>query len=130
MSEIKDTPSKLDPDLESMLELPTTDDKGFIYCATCSTVITRAAERTDVNGSHAHHFTNPHGFQFHVGCFANALGCTITGGPEAADSWFMGYVWRLALCAECQSHLGWYFRQTSGEHFFYGLILDRIQEDQ
>jgi hypothetical protein len=134
MSEVKDPPnSTLDPQLRSMLEIQEPDDKSFIYCGTCSHVITAAGERTEVNGSHAHNFTNPHGFSFNVGCFGNALGCDISGRPEAADTWFMGYFWRVANCAECHSHLGWYFvlgpASESGDAF-YGLILDRIQEDK
>ena len=128
MSEVDNPPaSTLDPDLKSMLEIDETDDKNFIYCATCSNVITKPAERTEVNGSHTHHFTNPHGIRFHVGCFANALGCDISGSGEAADTWFMGYVWHLASCSECHTHLGWYFSRS--EHQFYGLIVDRIQEE-
>ena len=131
MSEIKD-PDKttLDPTLRSMLEIAGADDKNFLYCGTCSNVITTASARIDVNGSHDHHFTNPHGFSFHVGCFSNALGCDISGQPVAADSWFMGHSWRVASCAECRTHLGWYFSSAGGEAFFYGLILDRLQEEQ
>ena len=130
MSEVKTPPgSTLDPELRSMLEIEDADDKDFIYCAACSHILTRCDERIEVNGSHGHHFTNPHGFSFHVGCFANALGCDISGAPEAADSWFMGYFWRIATCGECQTHLGWYFARANGAEFFYGLILDRIQEE-
>ena len=130
MSEIKDPDtSHLDPKLRSIVDIEPRDDRNFIYCATCSHIISRPSEKIDVNGSHSHHFTNPHGFSFHVGCFANALGCSLSGSPEAADSWFMGFFWRLAGCAECQTHLGWYFSRATGEDFFYGLILDRIQEE-
>ena len=125
VEEVQDT--GLDPNLKSMLEINVPDDKNFIYCATCSNVITKGTERIEVNGAHAHHFTNPHGIRFHVGCFANALGCDISGSAEAADTWFMGYFWRLASCSECHTHLGWYF--ASGEDYFYGLIIDRIQEE-
>ncbi len=130
MSEVKDPPaSTLDPKLSSMLDMTEEDDKNFIYCATCSHIITRPQHRIEVNGSHDHTFTNPHGFTFHLGCFSDALGCDISGKPEAADTWFMGFVWRLASCAECHAHLGWYFSRPSGDDYFYGLILDRIQEE-
>ncbi|NOX49683.1 MAG: hypothetical protein GXP16_04000 [Gammaproteobacteria bacterium] len=130
MSEIKPPPaSTLDPTLKSMLEINATDDKNFIFCGTCSHVITRGSEKIQVNGQHEHFCINPHDLAFHVGCFANALGCDISGNAEAADSWFMGYFWRIATCAECNSHLGWYFSLASGEDHFYGLILDRVQEE-
>ncbi len=130
MSEVKDPPaSTLDPKLKSLLDLPAQSEKDYIYCAACSHVITYASEKTEVNGAHSHYCVNPHGFEFNVGCFANALGCDISGHPEAADSWFMGYVWRLASCGQCRVHLGWYFSAAAGEHYFYGLILDKIQSE-
>lgn len=128
MSEIEDPQqSNLDPNLKSMLEIDQPDDKDFIYCAACSHVITQRGAKIEVNGSHGHHFTNPHGFEFHVVCFSQALGCDISGQPEAADSWFMHHFWQLASCAECHDHLGWYF--THGSSYFYGLILNSIQEE-
>ena len=129
MNEVADE-TGLDPKLKSMLELEDKDDKNFIYCAQCSNVITSVAEKISVAGNHAHHLTNPHGFEFNVGCFQQALGCDISGQPEAADSWFMGYVWRYASCAQCHIHLGWYFTQSSGDNAFYGLILDNLQEEK
>ena len=128
MNEVADK-TGLDPKLKAMLELADKDDKNFIYCAQCSNVITRVAEKTNIGGAHAHFLTNPHGIEFHVGCFQQALGCDISGAPEAADSWFMGFVWRYASCAECHIHLGWYFTQGSGDNAFYGLILDKLQEE-
>ncbi len=129
MSEVKDPPaSTLDPKLRSMLDMEEAEDKNFIYCAACSNTITKTEHKIEVNGSHDHSFVNPHNFRFHIGCFAQALGCDISGDPQAADSWFMGFVWRLASCAQCHNHLGWYF--SRGSDFFYGLILNRIQEDK
>lgn len=131
MTEVKNPDqSILDPKLKSMLEIQTPKDKNFIYCSACSNVIASPADRISVNGSHDHHFMNPHGFEFHLGCFAEALGCDISGNGEAADSWFMGFVWRLATCAQCHTHLGWYFSRPGGETYFYGLILANIQEEQ
>ena len=122
----------LDPQLHSLLDQEEEEAKDFIYCATCSTVIGRNVDRIEVNGSHDHRFTNPYGFLFHIGCYRDALGCSIAGAPEAADSWFLGFQWRMAACGECQRHLGWYFDGvTPGAEndFFYGLILNRIQHE-
>ena len=130
MSEIDDPKqSTLDPSLKSMLEIADPKDKNFIYCATCSHVITELEAKIEVQGNHEHYLTNPHGFQFHLGCFNEALGCDISGQPEAADSWFMCFYWRLASCAECKTHLGWYFSAATGDNYFYGLILNNIQEE-
>ncbi|MCP5178341.1 MAG: hypothetical protein H6993_11585 [Pseudomonadales bacterium] len=100
--------------------------KDFVYCAICSTVIARVADRIEVNGSFDHVCTNPHGVTFHLGCFGNALGCTISGDRMAADTWFPGFRWRIATCGECSAHLGWYFDREETT-YFYGLILNRIQ---
>ena len=69
----------LDPDLKTRDADDTRPGKDFIYCARCSTVIGRISDRTEVNGSFDHHCTNPHGINFHVGCFSQALGCAISG---------------------------------------------------
>lgn len=128
MSETEDD-VELDPKLKAMLELETRDDKNYVFCALCSHVITSVSEKIAIAGAHAHYLTNPLGIEFHVGCFGQALGCDISGQPEAADSWFMGFLWRYASCSECHAHLGWYFLQPSSDNAFYGLILDNLQEE-
>ena len=128
MSQIKDPdPSILDPQLRSILEIDEGDDKNYLYCAACGNVITATEQRIAVNGDHHHHFTNPHGFEFDVGCFAQALGCDISGQPEAADTWFMDHVWQLATCAHCHEHMGWYFSHLASDNAFYGLILANLR---
>jgi hypothetical protein len=117
----------LDPALREIVEHATAEPGELVYCGTCSHVVARKTDRIAVNGSHTHDFTNPYGIRFHVGCFAEALGCSISGTPTAADSWFAGFFWRLATCAECHTHLGWYFDQA--DRYFYGLILDRVQQE-
>jgi len=114
----------LDPKLKEIVEKA---DRDFIYCSTCSSIIARSFDRIEVNGSHDHRFVNPYGIRFHIGCFAQALGCTISGDRVAADTWFPGFRWQHASCSECHVHLGWYFDR--GDEYFYGLILNRIQHD-
>jgi hypothetical protein len=114
----------LDPKLKEIVDEA---DRNFIYCRTCSNVIARHFDRIEVAGSHDHQFVNPFGIRFHIGCFAQALGCTISGERVAADTWFPGFQWQIASCAECRAHLGWYFDRA--DEYFYGLILDRIQND-
>jgi len=117
----------LDPKLKDLLEEEEDDGGGFVYCATCSHVVARQSDRIEVNGSHAHRLTNPYGIRFHVGCFAEALGCAISGERTAADTWFAGFRWRYASCEECRRHLGWYFDRA--DVYFYGLIMDNVQID-
>ncbi len=119
--------SGLDPKLKEIVADEDQDRGNFVYCTVCSSVLARLDDRIEVSGSHDHHFTNPYGVEFHIGCYSEALGCAIAGSRVAADTWFPGFQWRIAKCSECQSHLGWYFDRA--EVFFYGLILDRVQHD-
>ncbi len=115
----------LDSQLSNLIDDEAPDPSQLIVCAACSYVVTQQSQATQVQGSHQHRCTNPHGFEFLVDCYGQALGCDIVGERHHADSWFAGYQWRIATCADCQQHLGWYFDQA--DHFFYGLITDRIQ---
>ena len=133
MIDVVDKPRQagLDPKLKALLDDEEEAKKGYVYCGLCSHVVSHVDQQTEMRGSFDHRFVNPYGFEFHLGCYAEALGCAISGDATAADTWFPGYQWRHATCEECTQHLGWYFsRQNSAEdHHFYGLILDRIQTD-
>jgi len=117
----------LDPALRSLLAQSDGPDKKLVYCAQCSHVLARSQDATRVQGNHHHFCTNPHGIDFNVRCYKQALGCAISGEPTGADSWFAGYTWRYATCTGCNVHLGWLF-ETTGSHF-YGLVRERIQQD-
>ncbi len=130
MIDVVDKPRQgtLDPKLEALLDDETHPKKGYVYCAVCSHVVSHIDQRIEVGGSHEHDFVNPYGFRFHIGCYADALGCALSGEPVAADTWFPGFKWRHATCEECRQHLGWYFANAA-ESSFYGLVTDRIQTD-
>jgi hypothetical protein len=108
--------------------LPAPDHEAAIRCRACDFVVTTGRQRISVQGAPEHRFMNPGGFLFHIGCFAEALGCVIVGPASPEYPWFPGMLWRLALCGGCQVHLGWHFRGDEGAGFF-GLILDRIKEE-
>jgi hypothetical protein len=97
-----------------------------LACHRCLSTVTDDASRITVGGAHAHHFVNPHGIEFHVGCFADAPGCVAFGAASTYWSWFPGFAWQIELCAGCGEHLGWLFR--SADAVFHGLILDRLVE--
>jgi hypothetical protein len=103
------------------------DEPRAIRCATCGTAITHTSAKIEVMGAHEHRRTNPGGFDFLIGCFDLAPGCTAVGDASTYWSWFPGSAWRVALCGGCRSHLGWEF--TGGTHF-YGLILNRLIDEQ
>lgn len=95
-----------------------------LFCAACRHPVTHQDERIVVHGSHEHRFTNPRGIHYHIGCFREAAGCEPGGEATMEYTWFNGYAWRIATCAHCQVHLGWYFQ--SGADYFHGLILSRL----
>ncbi len=67
------------------------------------------------------------GIVFHIGCFGDAPGCRTTGVPTSEFTWFGGFAWSLALCGNCNAHLGW--RYQGAQVSFFGLILDRLAEE-
>ena len=115
----------LDPKLRNIVDDEDRPREGLLFCALCSHVIGHVADRIEVRGAFQHTCTNPHGYVHQFGCHREALGCAIAGDRHSADSWFEGFSWRLAMCGNCDAHMGWLFEKGS-EHFF-GLILDRIQ---
>ena len=95
-----------------------------LFCASCRHLVTHQDERIPIQGGHEHTFTNPHGITYHIGCYREAPGCAPVGEAVAEFSWFRGYAWRIALCANCRTHLGWRFQ--SDADYFHGLIVDRL----
>lgn len=111
-------------ELEKTEHKSSTTDRGKrLRCRLCEHVITFENQRVFVEGNHEHIRNNPHGYEFHFECFQNAPGCSTFGEVTAEHSWFRGYKWQIAICAECGEHLGWLFR---GETSFYGLISVRL----
>jgi hypothetical protein len=71
---------------------------------------------------------NPGGFLFHIGCFAEAVGCVVVGPDSLEYPWFAGFAWRCAHCGGCGAQLGWHFRNDDHTTGFFGLVLDRLVE--
>ena len=101
-----------------------TDDEA-LRCAVCEHRISERAYRIEMSGAHEHTFVNPHGFAYHIGCFAAAPGCVHLGETESAFSWFPGWSWQVAACARCRTHVGWIYRLAGQQ--FHGLILDTLR---
>jgi hypothetical protein len=101
--------------------------KDSLYCAKCHYPITRQSDRIGVNEKHQHVFANPHGYIYRIGCFGQAPGCVAVGGESSEFTWFPGYSWRVVVCGQCLTLLGWSFR--SQESLFFGLIVDKLAED-
>ena len=105
-------------------DAPSADD--WLVCARCGSRVTREQWAISVNGDHLHTVFNPAGHLFRVRCFADAPGAATAGEPTDHFSWFKGYVWRFALCAECGEHLGWVYDGDAPAAFF-GLIAPKLR---
>lgn len=97
-----------------------------LRCAACRCEVTDGCARIEMGGAHNHTFVNPSGYAYHIGCFGVAPGTRSLGDISRWWSWFPGFAWRIAVCSGCREHLGWSFH---GERTFFGLILDRLVED-
>lgn len=100
--------------------------KSALCCVQCQHHITDHSARLDLAGGHIHVFTNPGGFSYEIALYEYA-DCVMHGPATTEYTWFPGYAWQLALCANCSEHLGWRYHQA-GHAAFYGLIRDRLIE--
>jgi hypothetical protein len=91
-----------------------------VRCRNCSYTIT---DPTLERQPYEHTFRNPGGYSFHVVCYSDAPGTIDAGDPTTEHSWFAGYAWSFAVCAQCHQHLGWWFL---GRDRFAGLIAQRL----
>lgn len=98
-----------------------------LFCRLCGFPVTSEEHRTAIEGRHVHHRINPAGFEFEIGCFAQAGGAMVRGVPTAEHSWFLPYSWSYSLCRGCGCHLGWFFE--GAEPPFHGLILNRLEAE-
>lgn len=100
--------------------------RAALCCIRCLHPITEHTESMDLAGGHTHVFTNPSGYTYELALYSHA-DCLIHGPATTEYTWFAGYAWQLALCANCHEHLGWHYRRP-GSATFYGLIRDRLRE--
>ena len=104
---------------------PEEEDEPWVRCKNCFRAVTGQRSWITIQGRSVHHFFNPHGLLFEIGCFSNAPGCSTSGPFTAEFTWFEGCFWSPALCKQCRDHLGWKFISGQGSEFF-GLILDKL----
>ncbi len=106
---------------------PNEEEKKAVFCKTCTHPISTARRVFSVNGSSTHTFFNPAGIVFEIMCFSSAPGCLVQGDATDHFSWFAGHTWRLAFCANCFIHLGWFFE--AADLSFFGLIVPKLAGD-
>jgi hypothetical protein len=121
------TPPEYAPDIQADETAADLEAEGerYILCRQCGHMITAPDDGIWMNGSHRHTFANPVGVVYEIGCFKTAPGSRSVGPATDEFTWFSGYLWRVAICGKCLTHLGWHFISSAG-HGFHGLILDRL----
>jgi hypothetical protein len=121
----KQSDEMLNSFVEDETEDNVSEQEEYIFCRQCGNIITSPEERIVVQGSHRHTFANPHGIVFEIGCFRTVKGCSHAGPASTDFSWFSGFSWRIAVCFQCLTHLGWLFASPD-QGQFHGLILDHL----
>ncbi|XP_059087043.1 uncharacterized protein LOC131883557 [Tigriopus californicus] len=80
---------------------------------------------------------NPSGAEFDVVILKKA-GCSGQAQWSSQATWFPGYSWRVCVCPQCKSHLGWMFEPTEvvqdvldkpSDQGFYALIADKLIDE-
>ncbi|MBX9567639.1 MAG: hypothetical protein K2X77_02035 [Candidatus Obscuribacterales bacterium] len=105
------------------IDVETTDEveeQRSVRCRNCENEVTDPSWAIE---PHEHTFRNPAGYSFHVLCYGDAPGTFEAGEPTSDASWFAGYQWTFAICAQCHNHLGWWY---TGKNRFAGLIATRL----
>jgi cereblon len=76
-------------------------------------------------------FANPAGRVFELLTVRAATSVEAWGTPTTEHTWFVGYAWRVLLCANCVNHLGWRFDAVSGGEppAFFGFVTSEIVQD-
>lgn len=111
--------------------LESVDERSSIRCRACGS---RLAESSAVfaPGDGPLVFANPAGLVFELRAVRTAPGVAAFGDATTEATWFPGYAWRIAACAQCFSHVGWQYLSVDpalGPAEFFGLIASEILEE-
>jgi hypothetical protein len=117
-------------DVDTVTDIDDMSGGRAVVCRHCHSQITTTGARITIADRHDHTFINPGGWEYRIGCFAKAPGCSQRGEISTYWSWFEGYSWQMDVCASCGEHLGWLFRAVDDDLLgqFHGLILNRLEE--
>lgn len=93
--------------------------RSYIRCKQCRTNIAMLDDIFSVgsSGGTSGNYVNEYGAVHQTTTVSKVEKGSILciGRPEVRDSWFPGYAWTIAICKNCQEHLGWKFTRVYGE---------------
>ena len=111
---------------------PSQDERVLLRCRACGAEVADRGALFSVDGERvARVFANPAGFLHEIVTLLRARGLRIEGPATSEFSWFIGYAWEIAYCAECSAHLGWRYGALEPgiePQVFYGLRRAQIVE--
>jgi hypothetical protein len=93
------------------------DKVQYLRCAYCNAKVGRVSDIFTVDGADGANgaYVNPHGVIHQTWTVRQVCDNSVftVGDAEIQDSWFPGYTWTIAHCANCFSHIGWKFARVS-----------------
>lgn len=101
-------------------------------CARCGHLVTTGRWRLRLDGEHVHLLVGGRGEVLKLRLFTDAPGALAVGSSQRGESpgGFGGYLWRPALCAACDTPLGWMYEGTGAPAVFFGLLVAALQGPQ
>ncbi|XP_035442906.1 protein cereblon [Spodoptera frugiperda] len=105
--------------------------KSVLCCSSCMAQIARKEHIFPMSSEGVHsNYTNLGGYMHDILTVSEACNVETNGAPSAEYSWFPGYTWTVALCANCMVHVGWRFeamKRSLRPSQFYGLCRNYVQ---
>ncbi|KAJ4957686.1 hypothetical protein NE237_024797 [Protea cynaroides] len=104
-----------------------------VRCKTCQTIIAKRSDMMVMScdgplGAYA----NPHGYVHEIMTVYKANGLALIGRAVIEHSWFPKYDWTIAICATCESTMGWLFTATEKNlkpKSFWGIRTSQVADD-
>ncbi|KQK09689.1 hypothetical protein BRADI_2g49550v3 [Brachypodium distachyon] len=106
---------------------------NLMRCRNCLVLIARRSDMVVIsNGCPVGAYVKPFDGAQEMITVYNASGLALYGNPSEVHSWFPGYTWTIALCAACESNIGWLFsaaKKNLVPKSFWGIRSSQILDD-
>jgi len=90
-------------------------DRGWYACAACARRLAREDWVLEAETQGPLVFANPHGRFFELLLVTQVVGGVFDRLATSEFTWFVGYGWRVGVCAGCRAHIGWHFEATRSD---------------
>ncbi|KAL8171665.1 hypothetical protein V2J09_023469 [Rumex salicifolius] len=94
-------------------EIELLENFDCVCCKNCKTLVGKRSDMLVMSSEGPMSaYVNPHGFVHETMTLLKANGLSLVGQADTRYSWFPGYAWTIAECANCGTHMGWLFTAT------------------